>query len=177
MMPRLSTDMCQLTVSLFRMHPSPPSFMEMLHHITGCRQSVSGRRKSCVCLSPPCPPWSFAANEKGINSPEGQTFLESLTAVKLIRPRIVIIEQVSGFYQHQHKPLIMQQMRWAGYSFTWGKLVDMEQICPTHRVRWLGMFTRITDVCIIKSPFQMWLPIGTHTPVSFDAVSLPRYVQ
>ena len=48
-----------------------------------------------IAVSSPCTAWSSASKGPGLNSFEGQLLPESLGIVKLIRPRLVLLEQVA----------------------------------------------------------------------------------
>ena len=135
-------------------------------------QPVACWSPEIVCLSAPCPPWSNASRGPGLTSQDGQLLSESLGIIKLLRPRLVLIEQVSGFSSHPHFELIMKQIRWCGYVVHWSRLIDAKGICPVSRSRWLALLRRINDDLISPTPFVGWTPKVT-TPLEFDAVLPP----
>ena len=135
-------------------------------------QPVSHWSPELVCLSAPCPPWSNASRGPGLENQEGQLLSESLGLIKLLRPRLVLIEQVAGFSSHPHFELILKQIRWCGYVVHWSRLIDAKEICPVSRSRWLALLRRTTDELISPSPFVGWTSRHT-TPAEFDAVLPP----
>eukprot|EP00438_Fugacium_kawagutii_P027555 Skav207074 [mRNA] locus=scaffold1909:297835:302331:+ [translate_table: standard] len=121
-------------------------------------------------ISSPCQPWSSAATGVGLGSRDGLLLPEAIAIMKIIRPRILVIEQVGGFAGHEHQKLILRQLRWAGYLLRWGKSVDLQAVSPAKRVRWLAIAIRMQDPSIAKPPFQCWTPRDHVTPKNFDAV-------
>ena len=110
----------------------------------------------CMVFSAPCPPWTHAAHSDGLNSWEGQLMLESLAVAKILRPRVVLIEQVNGFFDHSHKQFFLRQIRWAGFSLHWSRVLDASIHCATTRKRWLAMLIRVGDPFMNAIPFELW---------------------
>ena len=54
-----------------------------------------------LCASPPCPPWSNAGTQQGLNRPDGLLTLLCLFYSYLLQTPIVL-EQVSAFSDHPH---------------------------------------------------------------------------
>ena len=135
-------------------------------------QSVSHWGPELVCVSAPCPPWSSASHGPGLSCSQGQLLSESLGLIKLLRPRMVLLEQVSGFSSHPHFDLIIKQIRWCGHVLHWSRVVDAKEICPVSRSRWLALMRRIDDEMISPVPFMGW-PRNHTTPFEFDAVLPP----
>ncbi len=96
-------------------------------------------RLHCVCSSAPCPQWSLAGTSNGLDSFEGLLFAESIALCKLFQPKVVIVEQVSGFSQHPHKRWILKTVAHAGFRVLWSKTIGINPICPTHRPRWVAI--------------------------------------
>lgn len=132
--------------------------------------AVAAWHPDIACVSSPCPPWSSAANALGLECHQGQLLAETIGILKTLRPRIILLEQVGGFAGHQDKSKIMRQLRWAGYILRWGKTVDLQQVCPARRIRWLGIATRANDKSIVHPQFQMWPKCDQQTPRSFQAI-------
>lgn len=123
-----------------------------------------------VCLSAPCPPWSTAGFHKGLTCHEGLLFPEAIMICKWLQPRMILIEQVSGFSHHQHKSWILKTFFAAGYKMIWAKTVDIRGICPTSRSRWIGLFAHASFEINSSIPMQQWQQQDFPTPESFDAV-------
>ena len=124
-----------------------------------------------MLVSSPCPSWSLAANTGGIDTKDGQLMCEALGIAKVLRPRAILIEQVSGFLDHPHKEFIFRQIRWAGYSLHWSRVVDAASQTGTHRSRWLAFLIRIGDEVVLPMPFDMWPTLDSVlTPRSMDAI-------
>ena len=45
-----------------------------------------------MCMSPPCPPWSFASMQQGLGKLEGRLTLHAWGLARLLRPRIVLMD-------------------------------------------------------------------------------------
>ena len=121
-------------------------------------------------FSPPCQPWSTAGSSTGLDSLDGATFGEGIAACKVLRPRVLLVEQVTGFAQHSHKEMILKLLRWAGYVVKFAKCIDAGDVLPVSRARFLLMATRADDDEIRPLDFQMWTSIAGLTPLSFGAV-------
>ena len=93
----------------------------------------------CICISAPCPQWSLAGASNRLDSFEGLLFAESIALCKLFQPKVVIVEQVSGFSQHPHKRWILKTVAHAGFRVLWSKTIGINPICPTHRPRWVAI--------------------------------------
>eukprot|EP00438_Fugacium_kawagutii_P004446 Skav232369 [mRNA] locus=scaffold1077:11266:13347:+ [translate_table: standard] len=106
-------------------------------------------------LSAPCPPWSAASYSPGLGDEEGLLLPKSLGLMRWIRPKILLIEQVQGFSQHQHFGVVLDLLRMLGYSLIWHRVVDLSHQTQAARPRWLGMAVRVQATVHICH-FQMW---------------------
>ncbi len=133
--------------------------------------AVASWSPDLMLVSSPCPSWSFAGHTGGISTQEGSLMCEALGIAKVLRPRAILIEQVSGFHDHPHKEFVFRQIRWAGYSLHWSKVVDAAQQTGTRRSRWLALLIRIGDEVVLPMPFEMWPIFNTVlSPRSMDAI-------
>eukprot|EP00438_Fugacium_kawagutii_P015445 Skav221577 [mRNA] locus=scaffold1376:1142356:1146159:- [translate_table: standard] len=96
-------------------------------------------------------------------------FPEAIAACKMLRPRIIVAEQVPGFPQHAEYRLVMRQFNWAGYRLCWAKTLDIVHLAPVHRARWIAVFSRIEDQIIQPCRMQMWPHTEVPTPRNWDA--------
>ncbi len=94
--------------------------------------------------------------------------MESLSIAKFLRPRVILVEQVNGFLDHPHKQFFLRQIRWAGYSLHWSRVLDASVHCAASRKRWLAMLIRVGDPVMIPMPFESW-PIPS-APIHADAL-------
>ena len=133
-------------------------------------QCVSNWRPDIFCISSPCQPWTGAGRTKGLLSPDGAILLDAIARCKLLRPRLLLVEQVSGFVGHEHKVFIDKTFGWAGYQQIWAKLLDLQKIGPVQRVRWIAIYRRIADSRINIREMQLWPAVETFHPRSYGAV-------
>ena len=127
-------------------------------------------RPDCICISAPCPPWSSAGSSEGLDVHDGRLFLRSLVIAKILRPSFLLLEQVAGFAEHQHKKVIMDMLKWSGYVVQWAKLVEGADQGPVHRLRWLCLASRVCDTAITRHDFQFWTKHEGINPRDFGAV-------
>eukprot|EP00438_Fugacium_kawagutii_P004223 Skav215955 [mRNA] locus=scaffold226:965212:969801:+ [translate_table: standard] len=139
-------------------------------HSNSWIRAVAQWAPELIAISSPCPPWSRAAGQEGMTVPDGFSLSETLASVKFLEPRFLLIEQVGGFASHDHRDLILQQIRWAGFHLQWGRVIDLQSICPVKRTRWLGLAIKVGDPVAVPRPFKCWDPSPPTGPVAFDAV-------
>ena len=132
--------------------------------------AVAQWRPNCVVISSPCPPWSSAGQGAGLNTEEGRLFLRAIQVCKILRPSFIGIEQVAGFAGHEHKWVILDLLRWAGFSVQWCKTVDAAGQSPVTRSRWLCIAKRIADEGVLATNFQFWTPMSECVPDSYGSV-------
>ena len=123
-----------------------------------------------MTLSAPCQPWSLAGLSEGLDSPHGQALADGIAAAKLLRPRILLLEQVPGFQSHDHKKLILRLLRWAGFSLKFQSVIDSGDVTAATRARWLGLAVRASDNQLTDKDFQIWCKIAGITPNSFGVM-------
>eukprot|EP00438_Fugacium_kawagutii_P015770 Skav224433 [mRNA] locus=scaffold3233:99751:104291:+ [translate_table: standard] len=136
----------------------------------GWLAAVAAWNPEIATVSAPCPPWSSASESQGLNSPLGLLFAEAIGVLKLLRPAVVLIENVGGFSAHPHYEKIMSQLRWAGYAVKWARVLELKGICPVSRPRWLCLAIRISDSNLSFDRMTLWGSQQASTPRTFDAV-------
>ena len=104
-----------------------------------------------VSISASCKPWSGAAAQPGLLAFEGESFAVATQLTKIFRPSMVFLEQVYGFNQHPHKPIIIALLKMAGYIIRWEKIVDAADQSAVHRFRWLAIAVRFHDMPLFGS--------------------------
>ena len=123
-----------------------------------------------VTVSGPCPSWSEASKSAGLDSELGRLFPEAIAVCRILQPRVILFEQVGGFASHKHRQAVLDLLPWAGYTLTWARTVDLQHVCPVHRIRWLALAIRTHDQSIVKASPQPWPSSEKHTPRSFDVI-------
>ncbi|CAE7231259.1 unnamed protein product [Symbiodinium sp. CCMP2456] len=104
-----------------------------------------------VAASPPCQPWSSAGSESGLDSSEGQLMLRLIDVVSAVGVPVIVLEQVAGFVQHPHYPIVMQAWALAGYEVKWQDTLNLLDVLPCQRVRHICVLARtgpLPDVSI-----------------------------
>eukprot|EP00435_Cladocopium_sp_Y103_P072326 s1543_g39.t3 len=120
-------------------------------------------------ISPPCQPWSSAGSGSGLLTDEGQLIVKAIAQCKVLRPKIIALEEVSAFGLHEHFHFVMQALRWAGYILHHAQTIDASDILPIARSRWLAIALRVNAESNSPCPFQMWKPCKPCTPNAWDA--------
>ena len=132
----------------------PPAFVQ-----THCRdvifhekiQSRSWQRQLQLLfpelwmISSPCKSWSKAGRYQGFHTADGQSLAEAIAQARIFRPRVLLVEQVSGFSEHEHFPIVAKLFEWAGYRPVIQTVLDLADVTPVRRNRWLAMLLRTDD--------------------------------
>ncbi|CAE7364605.1 ngoBIM, partial [Symbiodinium sp. CCMP2592] len=90
-----------------------------------------------VCVSAPCQPWSSAGSEQGLESLDGQLLLRAADILGSFRVPVVLLEQVANFPLHPHFAAVMQAWSRAGYRIAWQASLNLLDVLPGQRVRFL----------------------------------------
>ena len=131
---------------------------------------ASAWKPDLVTISAPCQPWSSAGSASGLYSDMGQVLFKALSACKLLRPRVIALEQVSAFMSHEHYRLLVQTLRWAGYNLHHSHVLEASEILPIARARWLAIALRVDDPVVIPCPFKGWTSGGQAVPNTWNAI-------
>ncbi len=67
-------------------------------------------------MSPPCQPYSVRGNQKGLNDPRSRSFVNLMGHLKEHRPRVFMLENVSGFLDSDAHDLAMKTLQGLGYE-------------------------------------------------------------
>ena len=98
-----------------------------------------------MMVSAPCQPWSKANYGPGLSSDDGLLTIDALGIAKLLKPRILMLEMVSGMVHHPHYRFIRGFLRFCGYHIRWNPVLNFSQILPQHRERLLIVAARFAD--------------------------------
>ena len=92
--------------------------------------------------SPPCQPWSTAGSQQGLHDQDGQLLLRLLSLMQAHQPGIVCVEEVAGFRKHAHYDTVRCIWEDIGYFEAWGEVVDLLDVAPQGRNRFLIVLVR-----------------------------------
>lgn len=81
-------------------------------------------------LSSPCQPWSAAGGGRCLESQEGWVTISGFVNAALLKPKIVLMENVSAIVHHKHWPIIQQVASRCGYEIIEQRLINMPGISP-----------------------------------------------
>ena len=123
---------------------------------TNWMQAVACWAPEVITISAPCPPWSGASSQKGLHTTEGQLFMRSIGLCKLLRPKIILIEQVAGFHSHPHRLWIEKALWFSGYQLRFSRVIDLGDVMPVRRLRWLGVAYFIHEEGLQMTSISSW---------------------
>ena len=109
-----------------------------------------------VTISAPCPLWSGAAAQRGLHSLDGQLLFRSIALCKLLGPKLILIEQVAAFHAHPHRQWIQKALWFAGYQLRFSHVIELGDVTPVRRARWLGIAYFIHEFDLKFPPLSTW---------------------
>lgn len=112
---------------------------------SGWRQAVSMVNPQIWTFSFPCQSWTGAAWSQGFSDDNGKVLLEGLGLARVMRPAIILLENVKNFSMHQQYSDFCQVVHWCGYRFLHQAVVDAQERTPCVRPRWLAVIERIEE--------------------------------
>ena len=92
--------------------------------------------------SPPCQPWSGAARQRGLHSPDGLSFTGTFKMGQCINATSITIENVAGFHSHPHYDRVIQFAQECGFALVHQGTAECLAVAPVNRNRWLAIFVR-----------------------------------
>ena len=123
-----------------------------------------------ITISAPCPPWSGAAAQRGLHSLDGQLLFRSIALCKLLRPKLILIEQVAAFHAHPHRHWIQKALWFAGYQLRFSHVSELGDVMPVRRARWLGIAYFIHEFDLKFPPLSSWNIERTVTLEELDCI-------
>ena len=93
-----------------------------------------------VTLSAPCPPWSRASRQGGLQTADGRLLLRVSRLVGLLETPVVLLEQVEGFCFHDDYGTIMRSFQEGGFDLLWRATHDLAELLPGSRRQHLMLF-------------------------------------
>ena len=108
-----------------------------------------------ILCSPPCQPWSTAGQQAGLNSPDGRLLLYLAELMRVIRVPVVCLEEVSGFRDHVDFAEVMKAWQSAGYSCVFQENMQLAEILPTWRKRYMMILVHNELGAAAQKPLQV----------------------
>jgi hypothetical protein len=121
-------------------------------------------------FSPTCVPWASGGKLRGHQDPQGWVFLKSIEYIIEKLPKVVLFENVVGFYQDKESfEVLRAALHGAGYTSEFMKLNSLDYSVPQRRIRVYGVGVR--GGAALALPPAHYMP----TPTLSDIVKpLPR---
>lgn len=92
--------------------------------------------------SPPCPPWSGASRQAGLDCPEGAIFAEFIYMLGVAHVKCVSLENVPGLPKHPHFKFLKQAITEANLVLVVSNVDRVHPLLPVIRSRWLATCVR-----------------------------------
>ena len=105
-------------------------------------QGLAITRPQVVCISAPCQPWSVGGLGSGLDSEDGRLMLHAFGQMAFLQPPVLVLEQVPGFRKHPHFEQVQLAWTQAGYREAWSGILDMIDVAPSSRKRFLLVLVR-----------------------------------
>lgn len=93
-----------------------------------------------ICMSPPCPPWSKASWESGLQVKEGRVFAQVFRLAPYVGVKVFNIENVASIVVHPHFKHLMKFAKEQHYDIVHSVVIDSFPFLPIRRERWLASF-------------------------------------
>lgn len=122
-----------------------------------------------LLMSPPCPPWSLATTAVGLMKEEGRLTLDAIGLCNLVKPKVILFENVAAMKNHDHWNLIRDMFKWSGYSLRFAQAVNLCEIAPQNRDRLIIVAT-LDGSDLNPHLCTSWPAVVRPTLQSFDCV-------
>ena len=142
-------------------------------------QLAQKTRANAFALSFPCQPWSKSGRVRGFGDDNGLVAIDALGYIRLARPPLAMLENVSSICEHPHYQLFIKCIKWAGYRVCWQQSVDNAKFTPASRSRWIAvLIDEYRPNLIFQQPPIVFPTFGRMTLGSFESVlhSLPGQI-
>ena len=137
-------DLTDISSDFLRTHPNDVIFTCDIKDVAWQKQ-CENLFVEIWTISAPCKSWSFASKYEGLNRPDGQAMVHAIAQARIFKPKLIGFEQVQAFAQHPHFPIIERLLSWAGFTPLFQEVLDMEDLTPVRRSRWLGLYAQTKD--------------------------------
>ena len=132
-------------------------------HLIGCHAY------DFLMMSPPCPPWSMATSAQGLMKEDGRLTLVSFGLCNLIRPKVLLFENVAAMKSHDQWSFLRDMLHWCGYNIRFSKCMNLNEVGPQNRDRLILVATLEGADLHPHIPTSWPLPVRP-TLESFDAI-------
>jgi len=137
-------------------------------------QFASAAHLDVLCMSCPCPAWTypnFHDNNTGLLREDGLLTIEAIRRADILDAQIILFENVMTMTSHPHFPLVKAALEYYGYVMVWDKCLNLSDVCPQHRARFLAMIVK-KDLAPRVQNFQLssWPSMPKPTLGSFGAI-------
>ena len=141
----------------FELQP-PPAHTLLLADIQDCwwLRAFSQAMPQLVTISAPCPAWSVAGFSRGLTSQEGKLMLRAADICGAMQPKAVLLEQVEGFPKHADYSAVMCAWASVGFTVQWKATLDLLDVLPTSRKRFLAVLTHTSVPGVLPRLPQAW---------------------
>eukprot|EP00435_Cladocopium_sp_Y103_P053164 s137_g17.t1 len=123
-----------------------------------------------IFMSAPCPAWSLADAAPGLGRSDGFLFLTALLCVAMLRPRVLISENVASMKTHRHWKLVVAIIEWLNYRVHWNATLDLRDILPHARDRAILICRDARDYYIMRVEPLRWPVTRKHTLRTYGVV-------
>ena len=101
-------------------------------------------------------PWSSAGRAKGLECVEGRLMTRLAELCGALEVPCAMLEQVDNFPRHAHHAQVMQVWQQSGYSCRWQRTLDLLDILPASRRRYLAVLVHASVLEVGVMPQQAW---------------------
>ena len=133
------------------------------------QQLASTIRPASMTMSAPCPSWSSASKQLGLEDSNGQAFVKAWVVARKLQPEWIGVEQVCGFKSHPHYETVLRVAQWAGYRLIEEKVIELAEIAPVKRPRWLAIFARQDVQAHQNVQWKNWVKWLDTSPLAFGS--------
>ena len=131
----------------------------------------SARQVHIMTVSAPCPAWSNAARSRGLHSREGSLLLHMAGVCGCLGIPVVALEQVDHFPKHADYEAVMTAWRSAGYVQVWSAVLDLLDLLPASRRRFLAVLVhKESGLPLLPLAGENWLRCNIPTLARADAI-------
>ena len=96
-------------------------------------------RANAFAISFPCQPWSKSGRARGFGDGNGLLAIDALGFIRLARPPVAFLENVSSIGEHAHYQLLVKCIQWSGYRVCWEEKIDIARWTCASRNRWIAV--------------------------------------
>lgn len=133
------------------------------------KQAIFAAKPELWTGSFPCQSWSGAAWAKGLNDPNGHTFLEGMMQARIARPKHMLLENVAGLMKHKQYNQVKQIIHFAGYRILHEGIIDIRDRTPVRRPRWICFLERVEEPHT-HVKWTSWTDTNGSTPLNWDVL-------